>query len=266
MSVKTKQFVILWAAGFIGVVSFLLVDLSALVANLPLPAEAEIPPITTELKLLSLIQPTVILTAAVLGGGLLAPAVGLSAPVVEAVAAGRNSISVIRSQILPSLIGGFVGGLALIVTERFFAPWLPPEVVVRIAGLDNLFPLTTRLLYGGITEELLIRWGLMTLLVQIMRKLFRNNREPPPALYFVTAILLSAVIFGIGHLPIVFLLFPETSPILIIYIVFANSLFGLIAGFLYWKRGLESAVFAHMCIHVLIFAASYFGSWCLKQA
>ena len=40
-----------------------------------------------------------------------------------------------------------------------------PETVTRIAALGKLVPLQTRLLYGGITEELLLRWGLMTLLV-----------------------------------------------------------------------------------------------------
>jgi hypothetical protein len=50
MNVKTKLFLILWFAGLAGVFSFLLVDLSALLAILPAPPEAEIPPITSLIR------------------------------------------------------------------------------------------------------------------------------------------------------------------------------------------------------------------------
>ena len=43
--------------------------------------------------------------------------------------------------------------------------------------------------------------------------------------------------------------------------IVANSIFGLIAGYLYWKRGLESAMFAHMVAHVLLLTASYYGAY-----
>jgi len=44
------------------------------------------------------------------------------------------------------------------------------------------------------------------------------------------------------------------------YIVVANGLFGLIAGYLYWKRGLEAAIIAHMLTHVVLITAIYFGT------
>jgi GNAT superfamily N-acetyltransferase len=72
---------ILWGAGVLGIVSFLLVDLDALIASLPLPAGTEVPTFTPLLKILSLIQPTVIVAIATLIGVTLAPKVGLSSPV-----------------------------------------------------------------------------------------------------------------------------------------------------------------------------------------
>lgn len=65
--------------------SFLLVDLGALLTQLPVPAGREVPHVTPALKLLSLIQPTVLLSVAVLIGVVLAPKVGLSSPTAEAV-------------------------------------------------------------------------------------------------------------------------------------------------------------------------------------
>jgi hypothetical protein len=43
------------------------------------------------------------------------------------------------------------------------------------------------------------------------------------------------------------------------YVIIANSAFGFIAGFLYWRKGLESAIIAHMLTHVLLFAATLSG-------
>ncbi len=46
---------------------------------------------------------------------------------------------------------------------------------------------------------------------------------------------------------------------LMIFIIIANSAFGLIAGYLYWKKGLESAIIAHMSAHLITIGASYTG-------
>src|SRR5688500_4712871 len=101
MNFKTRLFMILWSAGVAGVLSFLLVDLSALLAQMPVPAGVEVPRITPALKLLSLIQPTVLLSVAVLIGIVLAPKVGLSAPVVEAAAGdGQQLGPALRPQII----------------------------------------------------------------------------------------------------------------------------------------------------------------------
>lgn len=261
MSFKTKLFITLWLAGMMGVLSFLLIDLDALLATLSLPARTEIPQFTPALKLLSLIQPAVILSLAVLVGTALASKVSLSSPVAEAVAGSGLLSSAFKPQIIPGLVGGLAGGVAIVLTALLAKSFLPPEVITRIADFGKLLPLPTRLLYGGITEELLLRWGLMTLLVWAAWRLFQKGQDKPKAAYFVGAILISSVVFGIGHLPIAFMLVPETTFALVLFVVVANSIFGLIAGYLFWKNGLESAMIAHMLTHVVLLTASYFGAY-----
>ncbi len=262
MNVQIKLFLILLTAGLLGVFSFLLVDLSALIAILPMPAGTEISSFTPAMKLLSLTQPAVILFIAILVGVALAPKVGLSSPVAEAAAGGGQLSSAFKLQIIPGLVGGLAGGVAVVLTALLWKSFfLPPEVIGRIAELTKILPLPTRLLYGGITEELLLRWGLMTLLVWAAWRLFQKEQNKPKPAYFVSAILISSVVFGIGHLPIALLLVPQATAALIVFVVAANSLFGLIAGYLYWKKGLESAIIAHMLAHVVMFTASYFGAY-----
>ena len=66
MTFKMKLFAILWLAGMVGVLSILLIDLSAVIASLPVRAGTKIPPITPALKLLTLVQPGILLILAVL--------------------------------------------------------------------------------------------------------------------------------------------------------------------------------------------------------
>lgn len=106
MNFKTRLFVILWVAGVVGVLSFLLVDLKALLALFPVPAGTKIPPVTPAIKFLSLIQPTVLLSIAVLIGVALASKVGLSSPVAEAAAGNGQLASALKPQIIPGLTAG----------------------------------------------------------------------------------------------------------------------------------------------------------------
>jgi hypothetical protein len=261
MSFKTRLFFILLTVGLAGVFSFLLVDLSALVALLPVPAGTEIPQITPVIKLLSLIQPAMLLALAVFSGVALAHRVGLSSPAAEAAASGNPVWPTLKPQIVPGIIGGLSGGAAIVAVTLLTKPFLSAETVERIAAFGRLVPLSTRLLYGGITEELLLRWGLMTALVWAAWRLLQRREGEPKVAYLVGAIVISSLVFGVGHLPVAYMILPEATLVLTLYVIVANSIFGLIAGYLYWQRGLESAMLAHMLAHVLLLTASYFGAY-----
>ena len=252
ITARTKLFAILWLAGMAGVLSVLLIDLSAVLANLPANAELEMPFPPVIIKLLSIVQTAILLSIAIFIGVRLAPLVGLSAPAAEALARGNSFVSALKPQVLPGLIAGFTAGVVILSSYLLFRPILPPVFVTRAERLNSSMPLLTRLLYGGITEELLLRWGLLTLLVWAAWRIFQRGRGTPRAIYFVSAIVISSVVFGIGHLPVVSALEVDFTLPIVAFIVLANSLFGLIAGYLYWQKGLEAAIIAHMSTHVVI--------------
>lgn len=260
MNFKTRLFLILWIAGLAGVLSFLLVDLSALLKNLPVTAGTPTPFSPLALKLLSIVQTSVLLSVAVFVGVGLASRVGLSSPAAEAVAGRRNIASALKPQIAPGLVGGSVGGVAIISAWLLWKPFLPVEFVTRAERLNKSLPFLTRLLYGGIIEELLVRWGVMTLLVWLAWRLLQKGRGEPRLIFFVTAIIVSSVVFGLGHLPLASALGVDFTVAIVSFVVVANSVFGLIAGYLYWKKGLEAAVIAHMLTHVILITAIYFGT------
>jgi hypothetical protein len=260
ITARTKLFAILWLAGMAGVLSFLLIDLSAVLSNLPATAGLEMPFHPLLIKLLSVVQTAILLSIAVFIGSQLARRVGLSAPAAEALASGNSFISALKPQVLPGLIAGFIAGIAIVSSWLLFRPILPPVFVTRAEKLNSSMPLLTRLLYGGITEELLLRWGLLTLLVWATWRMFHGRRGTPRTIYFVSAILISSVVFGLGHLPLASALAVDFTLPIVAFIVLANSLFGLVAGYLYWQRGLEAAIIAHMSTHVVIVTAIHLAT------
>ena len=148
---------ILWLAGIAGVLSVLLIDLSAVLANLPAATGLEMPFHPLVVKLLSVGQTAILLSIAIFIGIKLARHVGLSAPAAEALAKGNSFISALKPQLLPGVIAGFIAGVAILSSWLMFRPILPPVFVTRAERLNSSMPLLTRLLYGGITEELLLR-------------------------------------------------------------------------------------------------------------
>ena len=258
MRFNTRLFVILWLTGFAGALSLLLIDLEALIKILPVPPETEISP---WLRLVTPIQPAVILAVAVWVGVALAAKVGLSSPVAEAIASRGDWASALKPQIIPGIVGGLAGGTSLVLIAAATKPFLSPETLGRLAAYGNILPIPARLLYGGIFEELLLRWGLMTLLVWVALRLFQKKRDKPTSAVFVAAILISSLVFAIGHLPVAYMLFPDMTFALLLFAIFGNAAFGLIGGYLYWKKGLESAIIAHALTHVVMITASYFGAY-----
>ena len=256
---RTRLFVFLFLSGFIGILSVTLIDLTAIVKALPASAQKPLPMSPWLIKLVSLIQPSVILAIATLVGVLLAPRLGLSAPAFEALARGESLITALRPQIIPGLVGGLIGAVAVVLSWAIARTTLPQDFAARAEQFNRLMPVPTRLLYGGITEEVLLRWGLLTFLVWVAWRTLQHQDGRPRSVYVVCAILLSSVIFGAGHLPLAIMLSSSINVPIIVYVVTANSMFGLIAGYLYWRWGLEAAIIAHMLTHVGIISASYFA-------
>ena len=243
----------------LGVLSFLLVDLEALARAVPLPEgtpPVELPPAWL-FKIISLIQPTVIVTVAVLVGVGLASRVGLHAPAAEAAANGEDLLAKLKPQVASGVIAGLLSGVAIVLTWVVAKPYFTDEFIGRAQEFNKLLPAITRFLYGGFTEEILLRWGFMTFLVWALWRLFQKGTGSPKPVYVVAAIVVSALMFGVGHLPIASMLAGGLSLPIVIYVITANSIFGLAAGFLYWRRGLESAIIAHISAHVVLISAIY---------
>ena len=144
------------------------------VALIPLDGFGPPPLDPALLKLLVVIQPTVLMLLAIALGLWAAPKVGLDAPAVRAWAERRPILPALAPQLAPAALVGLamavmlVGFWWVVRAQAFAAPVIALEM-----------PLATKLLYGGIVEELLLRWGVMSLFVWIAWRLGGAARPVP---------------------------------------------------------------------------------------
>jgi len=239
-----KLFIAAWIAGFPGVVAVAILVLPRLVAHRRLPVALWVA------QLASIAQSAVLLAVAAWAGATLAPSLGLTAPVLAALAEAGRVSEALRPQWVPGCLGGLLGAALLCLFARY-----APEPLARLQTRVRM-PMAARLLYGGVTEELLMRWGLMTLFAWLLWRIWQGGIGAPSPVLMWSAIGLSAIVFGLGHLPAASALLGRVTAPLAVYIVLANAAFGLVAGWLYWRFGLESAMLAHLLAHLLAHAVS----------
>lgn len=235
MAASGKLFLWTWLAGMAGVAA-LGVNLAASLGATPLPAPLPV------IVAASVVQGALLLALACWAGARWAPAAGLRAPAFEALAGGGDWRAALAPQWLPGLAGGVAGALLLVLLQAL-SPF-PPEA--QLAGAQ---PLAVRMLYGGITEELLVRFGLMSAVAVLLLRLWRRPQGAARQRLLYAAVCVSALAFAAGHLPYAASLVPSLTPAVLLYVLAGNALFGIIAGMLFLRRGLESAIIAHMLAH-----------------
>ena len=243
-----KQLALLFFIGFAGILSIVPI-IPQLLSDLP----KELPFSMQIMQLIAVLQSSLLLIAMLVLGSYFSKRVKLTAPVTLAITDPKNILPYLKPQIMPAVIGGIIGGIFILVFSTGISPYLPEEFLE--AGEKFIPPWYTRLLYGGITEEILIRWGLMSFFVWVSYRITQKIDGEIKSHNYFFAIVLSALLFGLLHLPAVNTLTNELTPTLVLYTLVGNGAFGLIAGYLFWKRGLECAIGAHMIAHVLIILA-----------
>jgi hypothetical protein len=247
-----RTFLALFALGLIGALS-MIPTVAGQLSMLP-PELADLPlPLTVALALMNIV---ILLIVAVTIGTLLAHRVGLRSLVAEKVRGDRAIWSELRPHIPMAFAAGILLMLVITVLDRLIDPFAGTDLVSDVAAETNLFTqLLAGLLYGGILEELLLRWGFMSLLVWIgWRVVQRGQGVPRPALVW-TAIILAALLFGIAHLPALATMVTLT-PLMVIRTVGLNALGGLLFGWLFWRYSLEVAMVAHAAVHVGFFVVN----------
>lgn len=194
----------------------------------------------------SIIQSGVLLLLAVWAGVMFSRPLGLEAPVIEAALSRSGTWRALKHQIPPTLIVGIASGGVLLLANRM----TPSELLAT--GQTMAFPLAAKVLYGGVVEEVLMRWGIMTTLIWLPWRFVQKKAGSPRVNYVLGAIFFAAVLFGAAHLPAAATLMGGnlTMPV-VIFVILGNCVPGVMFGYLYWRHGIEAAMMAHALAHVV---------------
>ena len=252
-----KIFFILWVAAILAtlaILPYVFEMQSDLIALVPISLPA--------LIAIQIVQSGILFAILIFIGLILMKRIGLSTPILDAATNGETYADKF-SAILPiSIALGVIASLFIVGLDAYI---FQPALLRELGDKANALNLQTSQpaawkgflasFYGGITEELLLRLFVMSLLAWLGSFINKTSDGKPTNIIFWIANILAAILFGIGHLPAVSVLLPLTT-LVVIRTVVLNAVGGIIFGWLYQSRGLESAMIAHfsadIVLHVLL--------------
>lgn len=207
------------------------------------------------LAVLSGVNPLLLLGVACLLGAYAAPRVGLHSYAIDRMGTGDGIWQRLRNDVGLAVGIGILGGALIVVLDAVLMPFVAQDLPQSVIGttmptvLDVLAYIPVRFLYGGITEELMLRFGLMSVLAFVGWRVTGHRTDDPGPAVMWASIVVSAVLFGVGHLPAL-AQSVDLTPALIARTVLLNAVAGILFGWLYWRRSLEVAMVAHASFHV----------------
>ncbi len=204
------------------------------------------------LLLLSMVNNALIVGIAVLIGAVTAHRVGLY----SIVAHPADKIARKLSAFPLYLILGVVFGFAVAIADHWAFTHIEALRALeegKGAELASASPaLAVRFLYGGITEEVLLRWGMLSFFAWIIWAVTKSRGAA-----LGVAIPVAALLFGAGHLPAVYAML-ETVPMeMVLRVIALNAVLGVAYGVIYARNSLEAGMVTHAATHVGMLSAGH---------
>jgi membrane protease YdiL (CAAX protease family) len=233
-------------AGAAAATPLLLEEFHALVQAAPRPS---IP--LPLLVAVGIAQNAVLLGVLIGVGLLLARKLELGAPLLESWLYHEPPQVSASDALKPGVLAGIGVGIVLLVALLIAAPHLPGLPFVT-AGRAAVWKRVGVCFYGGIVEEVISRLFLLTLLGWLGTKVFQKQKARMSPVTFWSANIIAAILFGLGHLPNAAMVM-HITPTVVVLALALNGIAAIPFGYLYWKRGLESAMVAHFCADFVIY-------------
>ncbi len=194
-----------------------------------------------------LLQPTLLLAVAAFAGSRLAALAGL-----------RLASGFLLAGRVTQVARGIVLGLVIAAADHGLrglwqtAPGLPPSILEAWSARGLL----VGMLYGGVVEEVMFRWFVMSLLVVILARSVVDRGVPPPRWIMPAAAIGAAALFAASHLPALALAGSVTGPGVVARTLLLNGIAGVVFGLLFARRDLLAAMLAHGGAHLGFAAAA----------
>ncbi|MCW8409760.1 CPBP family intramembrane metalloprotease [Legionella sp. PATHC035] len=182
-----------------------------------------------------------------LAGAILSPMTGLHDALLEGLLQGTTHVKALLPIMLPTVFYAFFGLLVfLALLYGLIARIIDKKNMQIMANIRTVLGVDGCVLYGGVVEEVIGRWGLLNL-ATFFALLF--TKQFPNLLIWIS-IVISGLIYAVSQIPI-YLAAGCTRSRRFIYSVIILSLYqSVLFGYLFWQYGLIAAILSHMLFHL----------------
>jgi hypothetical protein len=183
-----------------------------------------------------------VITAVLIGLGLyLGSRIGLGAPLIEGLLH-RDEIGDWTCSVLAwGLLSAIAGSLVI----------LPMNLNANPEQYPASWQLILASIKAGVMEEIMMRILLMSFFAWLGSLVSKTSDGRPTRAVYWVAIVLCALLFGWSHVD-ARLTMPGITVSHIVFIMSSNTFLGIVLGWLFWKLGLECAMFAHFMIDAIV--------------
>lgn len=203
---------------------------------------------TTQFATFAMLQPLLLGVFAIYGGHRFSEKVQLRSLVNEKI---EGPIEMDRKRFTLKESVPFIVLFAVLIAvlnigfDVLFQNWLP-ETFQADFSIPNLNQMASNILYQGIGQEILLRFGIMTTLIYVFSSRGRDlNRW-----VFLVGMIFTAVVYGFAQSNVV--VGVDAGFIMLVRTLLLNILPGMAFGWLYYKFHFEAAVFSHVLANSLI--------------
>ena len=204
---------------------------------------------TTVALISRVVENLIMYAVAIFLGLFFAKKIGMGLPFLSSALEGKSQTKEFKFILPPSICLGALVSISIVLASIPFN-----KVIPELQLLESTIPVWKAFLasfYGGIAEEVLLRLFVLSLFIWITFIIKKTDDGLPTNFGIWLSIVLSAVLFGIGHLPSTSQIVPITG-IVIFREILLNGIGGITFGWLYWRKGFESAIIAHFTADIVL--------------
>lgn len=171
-------------------------------------------------------------------GSFTAPRAGLGTPFLEAIIQLDQPHIALWSQLWPAIVSSLYVMLGLIILQLAF--------VRRHVSTSAYYstPLSAKILLEGVVEEVIYRWGVMSVIVRILNVEFLADTNAA----MMMAILLAAVASSLSRISDLSRLNFDRISMALLAVLLVNFWGALCYGWLFWRHGLTAAILCHVLV------------------
>ncbi|MGG4263808.1 CPBP family glutamic-type intramembrane protease [Peribacillus simplex] len=188
-------------------------------------------------------------------GAVLAPKVDLVGAFLFKIMSGQFIYINFQAVINTGLKYGFFCGIGNLIFYYFYLKKkINLDDFMKIEGHYQRMGAVTRIFYGGFVEEIIFRWGFMTLFIWIGGLIWGDFSN----FILISAISISSILFALVHVPSIKMVGVTPSLHIYTYTLLGNFWVGIFCGLAYWKQGILASIIVHILFHTIWLPVQYF--------